>query len=133
MTCLRPPLAALCFVLASTAAQAGGWGYFRDHVHPTGKCFGAREVAASYYSDGSRTCTGERFNPGALTAASRPGGFALGSSVTITNPENGRSVTVRINDCGPWGPAWAYGVRLDLSPAAFRQLGMRATQWVCAQ
>lgn len=122
----------VCLALSS-CAYAGGWRYFHDHVRPTGRCGFGREVGASFYNSGYRTASGELFNVNALTAASRPGGFAMGSSVHVSNPMTGRSVTVRINDAGPWGEAWAYGVRLDLSPAAFRALGMTQSGWVCAQ
>ena len=57
----------------------------------------------------------------------------MGSLVHVSNPLTGRSVSVRINDAGPWGAAWNVGVRLDLSPAAFRALGMSQSGWVCAQ
>lgn len=132
---MRVALASLVAALfCVSSAHAGGWGYFRDHVHPTGRCGGAREVGASFYNTGYRTASGERFVHSAFTAASRtPGGWEIGSTVTVSNPLTGRSVTVRINDHGPFGAAWAYGVRLDLSPAAFHALGLRQSSWVCAQ
>jgi hypothetical protein len=49
---------------------------------------------------GKRTANGERFNTYALTAARRIRSF--GSHITVTNKANGRSVRVRINDCGPF-------------------------------
>ena len=65
---------------------------------------------------GQRTANGERFNAYAMTAAHRY--LPLGSMVKVTNPANGRKVTVRINDRGPY-----YGSRiLDLSYAAFAKL-----------
>ena len=130
----RRMTAVLCLALACSPARAGGWDYFAAHVHPTGKCGGMREVGASFYDSGTRTASGEPFVLSAMTAASRePGGWPMGAHVSVRNPLNGRSVTVRINDRGPWGPAWSAGVRLDLSPAAFRALGMRQSGWVCAQ
>lgn len=128
-----PPAAALAFVLATSAAQARGWDWFAAHVRPTGGCVGAREVGASFYDSGTRTASGERFDRSAMTAASRPGGWPMGATVRVTNPKTGRSVTVRVNDAGPWGAAWAAGVRLDLSPAAFRALGMTQSDFVCAE
>ena len=59
---------------------------------------------ASYYSDyfqGRRTASGEIFNTWAYTAA-HPS-LPFGTLVRVTNLNNGRSVTVRINDrcsCG---------------------------------
>lgn len=67
---------------------------------------------------GRRTASGERFNTYALTAAHRTRAF--GSHVTVTNAANGRSVTVRINDRGPF----VRGRCIDLSNAAARAIGM---------
>ena len=134
MNLLRPLMAVVCLALASTAARANGWEWYAAHVHRTGKCGFGREVGASFYDSGTRTASGEPFVLSQMTAASRDdGGWPMGSHVTVHNPSTGRTVTVRINDRGPWGPAWAAGVRLDLSPAAFRALGMTQSGWVCAQ
>ena len=72
---------------------------------------------ASVYRDG-RTASGERMNPGAMTAAHRT--LPFGSMVTVVNHRNGRSATVRINDRGPF----VRGRVIDLSPAAARVLGV---------
>ena len=74
---------------------------------------------ASVYSteSGSRTASGARLNPGALTAAHRS--LPLGSQVRVTNRSNGRSVVVTINDRGPF----VRGRIIDLTPAAARALG----------
>ena len=63
------------------------------------------------------------------TAAARS--WPLGTRLTVTNPQNGRSITVRINDRGPYGIAWRQGARLDLARGAARRLGMSGTQYVC--
>jgi len=70
---------------------------------------------------GRRTASGERFNTHALTAAHRTRRF--GSHVTVTNRANGKAVTVRINDRGPFVP----GRCIDLSHAAARAIGMGGT------
>jgi rare lipoprotein A len=78
---------------------------------------------ASYYGNelaGHRTASGERFNPGLLTAAHRT--LPLGSHVRVTNPANGKSVVVRINDRGPF----ARGRVLDLSKSAAAEIGLVA-------
>jgi rare lipoprotein A len=72
---------------------------------------------ASVYSDG-RTASGEHMNPGAMTAAHRT--LPFGTMVTVVNSRNGRSVTVRINDRGPF----VHGRVIDLSPAAARVIGV---------
>lgn len=79
------------------------------------------EGHASYYGNelaGNRTANGEVFDPEALTAAHRT--LPLGSEVRVTNPRNGESVIVRINDRGPY-----HGNRvIDLSYAAAREIGL---------
>jgi rare lipoprotein A len=72
---------------------------------------------AAYYS-GGRTASGERSGPHELTAAHRT--LPFGTRVLVTNIRNGRSVTVRINDRGPFNR----GRIIDLSTAAARELGM---------
>jgi len=76
---------------------------------------------ASWYGaefQGDRTASGERFDPGELTAA-HPS-LPLGTRARITNLANGRSVVVRINDRGPF----VRGRAIDLSHSAARALGM---------
>lgn len=72
---------------------------------------------ASMYDEPQMTASGERFNPNALTAAHKT--LPLGSMVKVTNPANGKTVTVRINDRGPY----VAGRCLDLSTAAFSAIG----------
>ncbi|WP_286192194.1 septal ring lytic transglycosylase RlpA family protein [Roseomonas genomospecies 6] len=79
------------------------------------------EGKASYYADffhGRTTASGERFSQNRLTAASRR--LPLGSRVTVTNADNGRSVEVVINDRGPY----VKGRVIDLSRKAAHELGM---------
>jgi len=73
---------------------------------------------ASFYGagEGSRTASGERFNPRAMTAAHRT--LPLGSSVKVTNLANGRQVVVRINDRGPF----VHSRLIDLSRSAAEAL-----------
>lgn len=127
-------IAVLLSLAIATPAAAGGWAYFRAHIHRTGQCGGAREVGASVYSEpGKKTYTGARFDGSALRAAtSKVDGWPMGATVHIRNPRNGRTVTVVINDRLPMGDAYRSGVRLDLTPAAHRALGMKASDWVCA-
>lgn len=75
-------------------------------------------IASVYAYNGGRTADGERFTPGALTAAHRS--LPFGTRVRVTNRRNGRSVVVRINDRGPF----VRGRVIDLSPAAARAIGM---------
>lgn len=79
------------------------------------------EGMASYYGSGlagNRTASGDRFDPGALTAAHRT--LPFGTQVQVTNEATGDSVIVTINDRGPF-----HGNRvIDLSEAAARQIGL---------
>lgn len=76
----------------------------------------------SYYGggdgfDGRPTANGEKFDTNKLTAAHKT--LPFGSKVKITNEANGKSVTVRINDRGPY-----HGNRcFDLSKAAMEAVG----------
>ena len=118
----------LASLLTVTSASAGGWATVHKYVKRSGGCAG-QEVLASMYSSGKRTASGERFDVNGNTAAART--WPLGTSLTVTNPQNGRSLVVRINDTGPWGIAYRMGARLDLARGAAQRLGMRASQYVC--
>jgi rare lipoprotein A len=74
-------------------------------------------IASVYAYSGSKTASGERANPGALSAAHRT--LPFGTQVRVTNKRNGRSVLVRINDRGPF----TRGRVIDVTPAAARVLG----------
>ncbi|MEW2377087.1 septal ring lytic transglycosylase RlpA family protein [Micromonospora sp. NPDC047812] len=71
---------------------------------------------ASFYSEGQLTANGENFDPSALTAAHKT--LPFDTRVRVTNPANGKSVTVRVNDRGPF----IEGRCLDLSRAAFAEI-----------
>ncbi len=72
---------------------------------------------ASWYKLGGTTASGERANPQGMTAAHRT--LPFGTLVDVTNLSNGRTVTVRINDRGPF----AKGRVIDVTLAAARELG----------
>ena len=72
---------------------------------------------ASYYND-TRTASGEKFDAKDLTAAHRT--LPFGTRLRVTNVKTGRSVTVRVNDRGPFVP----GRVVDVSHAAAEKLGM---------
>ncbi|MBO3174539.1 septal ring lytic transglycosylase RlpA family protein [Dermatophilus congolensis] len=76
----------------------------------------ATTCRASFYDEDQMTASGERFNPNALTAAHKT--LPLGSKLRVTNPSTGATVTVRINDRGPY----IGGRCLDLSAAAFSKI-----------
>lgn len=76
---------------------------------------------ASYYSDnlaGRKTANGEKYKPTELTAAHKK--LPFGTKVKVTNLQNGKTITVRINDRGPY----VSGRIIDLSKAAAKELDM---------
>ncbi|MES0883347.1 septal ring lytic transglycosylase RlpA family protein [Roseibium sp. SCP14] len=72
---------------------------------------------ASWYKLGGKTASGERADPNGLTAAHRT--LPFGTMVNVTNLSNGRTVTVRINDRGPF----TKGRVIDVTLAAAKELG----------
>jgi rare lipoprotein A len=73
---------------------------------------------ASFYSEGTTTANGETFDPHELTAAHRS--LPFGTKLRVTNVATGQSVTVRVNDRGPFIP----GRDVDVSHSAAEALGM---------
>jgi rare lipoprotein A len=77
---------------------------------------------ASYYGrefNGRPMANGRPFRPNSQSAASKS--LPLGTTARVTNLQNGRSTTVRVEDRGPYVP----GRTLDVSPQAAQQLGMQ--------
>lgn len=99
-----------------------------QNTEPTGE---TGTCEASFYGAdfaGSTTANGETFDPNAMTAAHKT--LPFDTMVQVTNPNNGQSVTVRINDRGPF----IAGRCLDLSTAAFDQIigtgsGVGQVEW----
>jgi peptidoglycan lytic transglycosylase len=87
---------------------------------------GGLQGIASVYHD-RVTANGEHMNPNAMTAAHKS--LPMGSRVKVTNHSNGRSVTVRINDRGPY----VTGRVIDLSPGAAHVLGVDGLAQVSLQ
>jgi rare lipoprotein A len=107
----------LIFYLAASGYAAAG--QVQKPCRPNSA--GCMRGIASWYGghfQGRRTASGETFDRQALTAAHPSLPFQ--TRLVVTNLENGRSVTVRVNDRGPGN-----GRVIDLSEAAARQIGMR--------
>jgi peptidoglycan lytic transglycosylase len=79
---------------------------------------GKSQGIASFYSQGTKTASGEKFDPNELTAAHPT--LPFGTKLRVTNQHTGRSVTVRVNDRGPYVP----GRVVDVSYSAAQELGM---------
>jgi peptidoglycan lytic transglycosylase len=91
--------------------------HFIKHTHMAGTQ-AASNGLASFYSEGSQTASGEKFHPNELTAAHRT--LPFGTRLRVTNVANGRSVTVRINDRGPF----VAGRSVDVSYSAAARIGI---------
>jgi len=75
---------------------------------------------ASYYHEkfnGRKTASGEIFDNAKFTAANRT--LPFGTSIKVTNLNNGKEVIVKVNDRGPYHSTRA----LDMSKAAFDEIG----------
>jgi rare lipoprotein A len=88
-------------------------------------CSSGERIITAYYWEGKHTASGEPFNPDGFTAAHRT--LPFGTKLLVVNPRNGKSVTVRVNDRGPF----VKGVTLDLSRGAAKAIGMQGTGAVC--
>jgi rare lipoprotein A len=78
-------------------------------------------MKATYYANslhGRHTTSGELYDKNKLTCAHRK--FPFNTLLKITNKDNGKQVTVRVNDRGPF----TRNMDLDLSHAAAEELGM---------
>jgi rare lipoprotein A len=80
---------------------------------------------ASTYSSGTQTANGERYNHMGVSAAHKT--LPFGTRVVVRNQRTGRSITVRINDRGPF----IAGRIIDLSTGAKNALGMGGLAPVC--
>jgi len=79
---------------------------------------------ASWYGPGfhgEETASGEIFDQREMVAAHRT--LPFGSVIRVTNLENGRRVTLRVVDRGPYGRNFRNGTIVDVSRGAARRLG----------
>jgi rare lipoprotein A len=127
-TCARPLMAAILVAVASSACSPRHPVSARVHgvaarsgpaVLQEQKGY-ATFVARSFH--GRTSASGEIFDERRLVAAHRA--LPFGSVVRVTNVRNGRAVTVRIVDRGPYGKNYREGTIIDLSRAAAQRLRM---------
>jgi rare lipoprotein A len=90
---------------------------FAGHKN-TGETPTAAGGIASFYTEDTQTASGEKFDPNELTAAHRT--LPFGTRLRVTNVATGKSVTVRVNDRGPY----VRGRVVDVSYSAAESLGM---------
>jgi len=90
---------------------------FARHHHATPTQVASQGIA-SFYTEDQPTASGEKFDTHDLTAAHRT--LPFGTRLRVTNVATGRSVTVRVNDRGPYIP----GRVVDVSGTAANELGI---------
>lgn len=92
----------------------------RYHVQDSSRGYVERGIASWYGKKfhGRRTSSGETYDMYAMTAAHKT--LPLPTYAEVTNLQNGRSVTVKINDRGPFHENRI----IDMSYAAAHKLGM---------
>jgi rare lipoprotein A len=78
----------------------------------------ASHGVASFYTEGTQTASGEKFNTLEMTAAHPT--LPFGTRLRVTDVASGKSVTVRVNDRGPY----VQGRVVDVSYSAAETLGM---------
>ena len=106
-------LLSFCFLFLQGKAQNSDASNEPDSIQKT--------VLATYYHrkfEGRRTTSGAKYRAKKLTAAHRT--LPLGTLITVTNPDNGKSVIVKVNDRGPFSKKLA----IDLSERAAKQIGI---------
>jgi rare lipoprotein A len=106
-------LLSFCFLFLQGKAQDSGSSNETDSIKKT--------VLATYYHrkfEGRRTTSGAKYRAKKFTAAHRT--LPMGTMVTVTNPDNGKSVVVKVNDRGPYSKKLA----IDLSERAAKQIGI---------
>lgn len=111
---LQLPVATLVLLLAGTASAP-------LHTPPPIEPIRTWVAVGSWYGPGFHgrvTANGEIYNMYAPTAAHIT--LPMGSMVRVTNPRNGKSQVVRINDRGPY----IEGREIDLSYATAQHLGI---------
>jgi rare lipoprotein A len=118
MLCAALTLAVGCGKRATAHAPASIKNIPADKTFPEGW---TESGVASWYGvpyDGRKTSSGEIFDMRALTAAHRT--LPFDTWVEVTNLTNGKQVTVRVNDRGPF----VGGRIIDLSMAAADEIDM---------
>jgi rare lipoprotein A len=105
------------FLVNRRVASAKRHTPFGSH-HDAAETKTASQGVASFYTEGTQTASGEKFDTHDLTAAHPT--LPFGTRLRVTNVASGKSVTVRVNDRGPYVP----GRVVDVSYSAAETLGM---------
>jgi rare lipoprotein A len=110
----------LCAILCFAVANFSLFTFPFSLLSPCG-AQNIQKGRASYYAKkfhGRRTASGERLHPDSLTCAHR--NYPFGTMLKVYNLANGKSVTVKVTDRGPF----IRGRIIDLSWRAAKELGI---------
>lgn len=119
----------IIFLFITTTANSKTHHRMHHHYAQSRKHYAVLQSSANYTAKGTaswygaefnrkRTSTGERFNMYGMTAAHKT--LPLPTYVQVTNLINGKKVTVKVNDRGPF----IANRLIDLSYAAAKKIGM---------
>lgn len=72
---------------------------------------------ATWYQDGKKTASGEKFNPDKYTVAHKT--LPFGTMLRLTNVQNGNSIEAVVNDRGPF----IKGREIDVTRGGAKALG----------
>jgi rare lipoprotein A len=89
------------------------------HLDPSGRKQSGRVSYYAQHFNNRKMADGNRFNPNGDTAASKT--LPLGTTAKVTNVQNGKSATVKIEDRGPF----VAGRVVDVTPKVADQLDIR--------
>jgi rare lipoprotein A len=89
------------------------------HPDPSGRKQSGRVSYYAHHFTNRKMADGKRFNPNGDAAASKT--LPLGTTAKVTNVQNGKSATVKIEDRGPFVP----GRVVDVTPKVADQLDIR--------
>jgi rare lipoprotein A len=109
------------YTLLLLAALVAGMVFATRPAPPVGPP--VQHGLASYYGPGfhgRETASGRIFNQAEMVAAHRT--LPLGTVVRVTNLENGKAVTLRVIDRGPYGRNYRRGTIIDVSKGAAERL-----------
>jgi rare lipoprotein A len=107
--------------LDSVTSTGGNTDTGTTETNANTKIIKTENGSASYYADkfhGRTTANGEKYDKNKMTAAHKK--LPFGSVVRVVNLNTNKSVTVRINDRGPF----VKGRIIDLSRVAAEKLGL---------
>ena len=87
-------------LICASSLFLSGCAYIKNIIPQKEEVTSSLEGKAAWYSKGTITASGEKFNPKELTGAHRT--LPFGTLVRVTNLSNNKTAIVKINDRGPF-------------------------------